>query len=225
MTLLDSAQPQQKTPDRAVITTTRKSSSQVIGEEASITEKVVNELQLLTEDEINQLADQYASVDFEMDEDLLEEDDLLDDMMDEDTVIPETQGINSQAGGDQNKEGISQGVDGKEKEKSGRINPEAGQEMDKKKRSQKDKPPPKITIKHRGVRSPDTKGIAASKKLANRGRASPKGKQVKQGRLHTRVSSSTVVPRIEVYPSATKGRKSSTVSGLMGSQKPPSTHI
>ncbi|KAF2564011.1 hypothetical protein F2Q70_00015117 [Brassica cretica] len=47
--------------------------------------------------------------------------------------------------------------------------------------------------------SADTKGLAASKKLANRGRASPKGKQAKQGRLFmTKAPSSTVVPRIEV---------------------------
>ncbi|KAF3579953.1 hypothetical protein DY000_02030608 [Brassica cretica] len=46
------------------------------------------ETDLLTEEEINQMADQYASVDFDMDEDMLNDDDLLDEELEENTVIP-----------------------------------------------------------------------------------------------------------------------------------------
>ncbi|KAF3586010.1 hypothetical protein F2Q69_00028606 [Brassica cretica] len=71
-----------------------------------------------------------------------------------------------------------------------------------------------------GTRSPDTKGLAASKKLANRGRASLKSKQAKQERLFaTKVPGSTVVPRIEVYPLVTKGRKSSAASDTVDVEK------
>ncbi|CAN6858289.1 unnamed protein product [Brassica oleracea] len=72
-------------------------------------------------------------------------------------------------------------------------------------------------------RSPEIKGTAASKKLATRGRSSPRSKAMRQSRLKvSRVSSK--VPRIEVYPSALKGRNPS-VSGSVVSQKPPSTRI
>ncbi|KAG2281390.1 hypothetical protein Bca4012_049865 [Brassica carinata] len=80
--------------------------------------------------------------------------------------------------------------------------------------------------KRRGARSPDTKGVDASKKLAIRGRASPKGKLVKHNCLNSsRVSGSSAIPRNEVYPSSLKGQNLFTASGLVGSQKPPSTQI
>ena len=189
-------------------------------------DKPIEDVQLLSEEEMNQIADQYASVELEMDEDLLDKDDLLDDVMEEDTVIPETQEVGNQATKDQNIEGGALGGDEKEKDKSNRTSPETRQEMEQSKKPQKDKLLPTNSTKRRGTRSPDTKGLAASKKLASRGRASPRGKQRRQGRLSSsRVSNSTVVPRFEVYPPATKGRKVATVSGSVGSQKQPSTHI
>ena len=55
------------------------------------------ETDLLTEEEINQMADQYAIVDFDMDEDMLNDDDLLDEELEENTVIPETQECEKQS--------------------------------------------------------------------------------------------------------------------------------
>ncbi|KAH0879087.1 LOW QUALITY PROTEIN: hypothetical protein HID58_066481, partial [Brassica napus] len=54
------------------------------------------ETNLLSEEEINQMAEQYASVDFDMDEEILNDDDLLDEVMEEDIVIPETQEVKKQ---------------------------------------------------------------------------------------------------------------------------------
>ncbi|KAH0898586.1 hypothetical protein HID58_048154, partial [Brassica napus] len=105
------------------------------------------DLQLPSEEEMRQFEEQYASVNFEMDEEMLDEDDLLDEV--------ENEEINE------------------------------GQEREKTRKLQKDKPQPYRPSKRRGTRSPDTKGIAASKKLATRGRASPKGKLVK----HSQTSS------------------------------------
>lgn len=49
------------------------------------------DLQLLTEEEINQIAEQYGSVNLKMDEDMLDEDDLLDEPeIPETQVVPET---------------------------------------------------------------------------------------------------------------------------------------
>ncbi|CAN6934002.1 unnamed protein product, partial [Brassica oleracea var. botrytis] len=68
-------------------------------------------------------------------------------------------------------------------------------------------------------RSPEIKGTAASKKLATRGRSSPRSKATRQSRLKVSRVSSKVL-RTEVYPSALKGRNPS-VSGSVVSQKPP----
>ena len=43
------------------------------------------------------MADQYASVDFDMDEDMLNDDDLLDEELEENTVIPKTQECEKQS--------------------------------------------------------------------------------------------------------------------------------
>lgn len=77
--------------------------------------------------------------------------------------------------------------------------------------------------KKKTPRSPDEKGTAASKKLAVRGRASPKGKASRQYRppVARRLPQ---VPRHEVYPSAVRGKKPS-VSGSVVTQKPPSKDI
>uniref|UniRef100_A0A0D3BQJ0 DUF4283 domain-containing protein n=1 Tax=Brassica oleracea var. oleracea TaxID=109376 RepID=A0A0D3BQJ0_BRAOL len=72
--------------------------------------------------------------------------------------------------------------------------------------------------KKRGAKSPDLKGDSASRKLANRGRLSPKKKQFKPSRdpiIPARRSEK--FPRIEVYPSAIKSRKPmSTLVGRSG---------
>lgn len=46
---------------------------------------------LLSEEEMNLLAEQYGSVDLEMDEEMIDEDDLLEDLMEEVAMVPETQ--------------------------------------------------------------------------------------------------------------------------------------
>ncbi|KAF3487657.1 hypothetical protein F2Q69_00052313 [Brassica cretica] len=157
------------------------------------------DLQLLTEEEINQIAEQYGSVNLKMDEDMLDEDDLLDE-----PEIPETQ----------IKKPHHVAGQGQEYQDGRRV-----------RKDQKDKAQITSDGKRRSLRSPDKKGLIASKKLANRGRASPKGKLIRSARLHLGRESTPMVPRTEVYPSAVRGRKSSTVSGSVGSQKPPSTHI
>ncbi|KAG5394919.1 hypothetical protein IGI04_024882 [Brassica rapa subsp. trilocularis] len=123
---------------------------------------------LLSEEEINQITEQYASVDFEMDEEMLNEDDLLDET-DDDLVVPETQEVV-----------VKDNPAQKNTDDSGARG--MGKETEKVKKIQKDSVPPISINKRRGTRSPDRKGTAASKKLAVRGRASPKGKLVKHGR-------------------------------------------
>ncbi|KAF2602627.1 hypothetical protein F2Q70_00025738 [Brassica cretica] len=188
------------------------------------------ETDLLTEEEINQMADQYASVDFDMDEDMLNDDDLLDEELEENIVIPETQECEKQSNLPQQEEDRAVRDVGKEKEKekttTKKPRPAASKEQELSKKAQKDMMPQISINKHRGTRSPDTKGAAASKKLTIRGRASPKGKLVRHGRLSSsKVSDPMSIPRFEVYPSAAKGRKSTAVSGSVGSKKPPSTQI
>ncbi|KAH0918638.1 hypothetical protein HID58_026298, partial [Brassica napus] len=128
---------------------------------------------LLTEEEINQMADQYASVDLEMDEDMLNEDDLLDEELEENTVIPETQELGVQPILPQHEEARAGRDVGKEKEKeklmTKTLRPESSKEQEISKKAQKDMMPPISINKRRGARSPDKKGVAASKKLAIRG--------------------------------------------------------
>ncbi|XP_048623656.1 uncharacterized protein LOC125592497 [Brassica napus] len=77
---------------------------------------------------------------------------------------------------------------------------------------------PKGLLKKKAPRSPDIKGARASKKLQGLGgRASPKKKTT----LGKRPSSfSSKVPRIEVFPSASR-KKYVSLSGSVVSQKPP----
>ncbi|KAG2323759.1 hypothetical protein Bca52824_006487 [Brassica carinata] len=80
--------------------------------------------------------------------------------------------------------------------------------------------------KRRGARRPDIKGTAASEKLANHGRLSPKAKQLKPARATLSLARNSLkFPRHEVYPSAIRSRKPMSTSGSVVSQKPPSTQI
>lgn len=191
---------------------------------------MAKETELLSEEEINQITEQYASVDFEMDEDMLNDDDLLDETEDEVLFVPETQEVINQANpiqksDDKDVRGDVRG-DRQGTEKTRKTGLDTNQAPEKNRKAQKDMLPPTSINKRRGTRSPDRKGTAASKKLAVRGRNSPKGKLVKHGRPSSlRASGMTSVPRTEVYPSAVRGRKSVAASGSVGSQKPPSTQI
>ncbi|KAL0899225.1 hypothetical protein Bca101_083186 [Brassica carinata] len=80
-----------------------------------------------------------------------------------------------------------------------------------------------IQGRRRGARSLDLKGASASKKLASRGRLSPKTKVLKSARETTYGSSK--VPRHVVYPSANTSRKTVSMLGSVVSHKPPSTQI
>ncbi|XP_013615321.1 PREDICTED: splicing regulatory glutamine/lysine-rich protein 1-like, partial [Brassica oleracea var. oleracea] len=155
---------------------------------------------LLTEEEINEMADKYAGIDFDMDESMIDEDDLLEGM-ENDVVVPETQEITKTLEL-QNKAAEV----GKDKETpklaSGQPHEEADRSQRKKSLKQNQKAPRGRSLvphgKQRGTRSPDAKGVAASKKLAIRGRASPKGKMVKHNRGNSsRVSGSSAIPRNE----------------------------
>nr|VDC84435.1 unnamed protein product [Brassica rapa] len=184
--------------------------------------------QLMSEEEITQIMEEYASVDLEMDDDMVDDDDLLDDMDDEDAAVPETQEVLIQNKKDLSKKGVMD-EDTTAKEMRSTSSPAAGLERvtkSQKEKSKKDKPQASYLHKHRGAKSPDTKGLAASRKLASRGRVSPKGKLVRHGRPSAMGSAqSTTIPRFGVYPSAVRSRKLSSVSGSVGSKKPPSTQI
>ena len=81
---------------------------------------------------------------------------------------------------------------------------------------------PKGLLKKRNLRSPDIKGAQALKKLQTlNNRAFPKKKTISAKR---QTSSSTMVPRIEVFLSASR-KKSVSLSGSVVSQKPPSKKI
>ena len=77
--------------------------------------------------------------------------------------------------------------------------------------------------KRRGARSPDLKGVSASRKLASRGRLSPRKKVLKP--VRETMLDSQRIPRHEVYPSAIKSRKSVSKFGSVVSQKPSSSQI
>ncbi|KAH0865282.1 hypothetical protein HID58_082493 [Brassica napus] len=133
-------------------------------------ETTEDDQQLMSEEEINQMMDQYASVNLYMDEEMLEDDDLLDESMEEDVVIPETQEVAKQTQQEKRGEDQALGGVGKEKEKIERAGTKASEELDRSKRGPPEKQQHTITNKRRGMRSPDPKGIAASRKLASRGR-------------------------------------------------------
>ncbi|CAN6822186.1 unnamed protein product, partial [Brassica oleracea] len=168
---------------------------------------------------MNLLAEQYGSVDLEMDEEMIDEDDLLDDLMEEVAMVPETQEppetdatithVKPASKNQEAQEQLNRAMAGEDLigEKIQTSSKEAGNEKERKQekqgsKGQKDKPTG-VDGKRRNMRSPDTKGLTSSKKLAIRGRASPKGKLSKHARLNSgRVLTSTTVPRTEVYPSA-----------------------
>ncbi|KAJ4889501.1 hypothetical protein Rs2_29249 [Raphanus sativus] len=62
--------------------------------------------QLMSTEEMNQYLDQYASVDIEMDENMIDDDDLLDEMEEEEADIPETQEMVVQTNQNKEREGL-----------------------------------------------------------------------------------------------------------------------
>ena len=194
--------------------------------EPTATEAEEDDIELLSEEEINKIAEQYASVDFEMDEEMMEEDDLLDENMEDETQVLDTQVMVEQNNTDLRPTETLRCNEG-ERDKNGKQGSEEAQDLVKpqnkrNRKEAKEKLQLPTNGKRRGATSPDAKGNEASKKLALRGRASPKGKLVRHSRINSlRAQGSLVIPRTEVYPSVVKGRKSSAVSGSVGSQKPP----
>lgn len=178
-------------------------------------------LPLMSEEEMNQYLELYASVDIEMDDKMVDEDDLLDEMEDEEAAVPETQEMVTPT-----KQGRLLVAD-KEVERPEKIMGRSDRQgKGQNSKPQRDKPTSTYPNKRRAARSLDLKGLAASKKLASRGKGSPKGKMAKQGRTGgNRGARTALVPRFEVYPSVVKNRKNSSASGSVGSQKPSSTHI
>ncbi|KAL0715997.1 hypothetical protein Bca4012_065319 [Brassica carinata] len=90
------------------------------------------DLQRLTEEERRQLEDQYVSVDFEMDEEMLENDDLLDEPEGEHAFVLETQEIGPMITKDCTKEGTKRevgsavGMKSKPKQKEASRHPKPG---------------------------------------------------------------------------------------------------
>ncbi|KAH0880699.1 hypothetical protein HID58_068093 [Brassica napus] len=139
---------------------------------------------LLSEEEMNLLAEQYGSVDLEMDEEMIDEDDLLEDLMEEVAMVPETQEppetdatithVKPASKNQEAQEQLNRAMAGEDLigEKIQTSSKEARNEKERKQekqgsKGQKDKPTG-VDGKRRNMRSPDTKGLTASKKLAIR---------------------------------------------------------
>ncbi|KAF2592034.1 hypothetical protein F2Q70_00042922 [Brassica cretica] len=187
----------------------------------------------MEEGEFNKMVDYYN--DLRMAEEMIEEDDLL-----EDIVVPETQVSETQAGAEDEEYEQIEAIARLRKKATSRDN---GTEQGQSKKPQKQSTIPSkennVQRTQKGLlkvhkrpevqrvipRSPDPKGIAASRKLAVRGRLSPKSKGKKKAGLSASGrQASKQVPHSGVFPSALKGRKPVSTSGLV-SQKPPSTNI
>ncbi|KAG2307811.1 hypothetical protein Bca52824_027559 [Brassica carinata] len=155
------------------------------------------DIQLLTDEEMNQIAEKYPSLNFEMDEEMLDDDDLLDEIPEEEEGVPETQEVEAQKKESSKVRVIGEGRN--TADKGSRALTGLHQGTEKKAKLPNEKSQQAAQSRLWGTRSPDTKRIAASKKLVNRGRASPKGKLVKYGRLNRlRASHTTTIPRTEV---------------------------
>lgn len=178
--------------------------------------------------EFNKMVDYYNELG--MTEEMMEEDDLLDDI-----VVPETQAMGVEAGREKI-EAIAQLGE--------KVPPKATaaeERLSKVVQNQKpgvEKGDNRVNTQRGYLKtnslagakkvssSPDSKGLAASKKMAARGRMSPKPKGMKNVKHHATGSLSTKqVPRSEVFPTALKGRKPVSLSGSAVSQKPPSKRI
>ncbi|KAH0897655.1 hypothetical protein HID58_047223 [Brassica napus] len=126
--------------------------------------------ELMDEEEMNKIAERYASVDFDMEEDLLDEDDLLVDMEDNEVVVPETREIMKPQ--DLKKQTAESRKIKEIKIKRASTQLQSGACVEQEKQATKRDEPAKrgrSLIPHgrrRGTRSLDTKGAAASKKLA-----------------------------------------------------------
>ncbi|KAJ4876178.1 Uncharacterized protein Rs2_41196 [Raphanus sativus] len=122
--------------------------------------KQLDEIQGMTDEELKELEDQYASVDFEMDEDMLDNDDLLDEDMVEETFVPDSQAVGTQNRELQNKEGRELGEQEKDRTSKEKEIP-TGQEMERNKKQQTSLGTTPNINKRRGLRSPDPKEQAA----------------------------------------------------------------
>lgn len=177
--------------------------------------------------ELDKIIEEYAEMAMQteplMDADMLEEDDLLDELSDPDDKEGQIEAI-SQLSPVRATRPI-----GTEKTKQSQATLGKGTKMEPANMENNEKREIKNPIpmgRRRGARSPEIKGASASKKLATRGRLSPKPKQLKFTReeiIPTRAT--TKLPRHEVYPSAMKSRKPVSNAGSMVSQKPSSKRI
>lgn len=181
------------------------------------------ELPLYTEEEMDKFAEEYAGT--EMDEDMIADDDLLDELEVEKEVgkkigtedhVPKRQ-----------EDPLTKSTNGEQNKRKPVLRRD--QETRAGTKEHKDGSKAKVPTgqsKRRGLRSLDSKGTLASKKLAVRGRASPKGKLVRSSRAPIeRSSTSHRFPPNEVYPSSMKNKRSSAASGLVGFQNPPNPQI
>ena len=181
--------------------------------------------------EFDKMVDYYNELD--MTEEMIDEDDLL-----EDIVVPETQMVAVESESEQIEAiaQLGQKVISKDHTSNTRQNkeyPDQNQSTLPQDGRIEQKTPrgllkvhEKSGLKKVTPRNPDTKGIAASQKLAARRRMSPKSKGVKNSRppMSGRQAAKQV-PRSGVFPLALKSRKPVSRSGSVVSQKPPSTHI
>ncbi|KAG2331570.1 hypothetical protein Bca52824_002750 [Brassica carinata] len=189
----------------------------------------VRELPLYNEEEMNKIAEQYAGI--EMDAEMLDNDDLLDDLTPEATTdenMAEAELVAKAAKAVDTEDLIIA---------TGQASPISATTISKDKKTKpdiiategfavKDRKVTSLQGKRRGQRSPDSKGISASRKLAARGRGSPRGKLIRsKGPSSTKATSSTRFPRMEVFPASIKNNQSCSKPGSVVSQKPSSTRI
>ena len=181
--------------------------------------------------EFNKMVDYYNELG--MAEEMIDEDDMLDDI-----VVPETQMVAVESENEQIEAiaQLRQKVISKDHTSNTRQNkdpPDQKQStLPHDGRIEQNTPRgllkghEKTCVKKVTPRSRDTKGIAASRKLAARGHMSPMSKGMKNSRppMSGRQAAKQV-PHSGVFPSALKSRKPVSLSSSVMSQKPPSTHI
>ncbi|KAG2311714.1 hypothetical protein Bca52824_023271 [Brassica carinata] len=102
------------------------------------------EIPYMTEEELKEYEKQYASVDLEMDEEMIDNDDRLGENMEEERIIAEKVVLETQIGGnkisgDQNKEKGARERDGEAKEKQRKETSSSRRELEHNKRPQKEK--------------------------------------------------------------------------------------
>lgn len=168
--------------------------------------------------ELEKSIEEYANMaDLAMTEDMVNDDDLLDEHLelehprDEDMEDERIEAISQLSPEPQTTKSLSRARKLTGKEAQTGINEDTTKDASKTNPEKRASTQSATVGTKRGACSPDLKGAAASKKLANQRRFSPKSKMLKPPR--DQVIATRKVPRHEVYPSVIKSRKPVATSG------------